>query len=291
MCLAELYIPLREIISARRITELTGVIEKREKSGDFIESFREPVNAFITAAEKFLDGGKGKYIPFGEKKHKASRSKTQAAEKEWFLFLENIITAAEASAKTAAEKTAPDSGAFAIMALGYSTLTLLRSVSEDGKEAAALAAHWHLGHVIRKCWEEAGIPEEDAKRGVEIAFALLARTGTNAGEIYKTAKTPGDIAAALVLENYDSDDFRNVLGVNRFDEVTWFNKEAFEVALFLVPRFLSLEGKQAFGKSSETAKERQKRIETIESVAQAFRRAKEACGYRLDELPGALSEK
>jgi hypothetical protein len=180
----------------------------------------------------------------------------------------------------------------ALMALGYGTLTMLRSVveSENGADAAALAVHWQLDRILRECWTNAGIPPEEACQAAEIALAVLARTGPAAAETYKAAKTPAAIAAALILENYDAADFRKILGVNRFDDVTWFNKESFEQALFLVPFFLSLDSSLAFGKKSEKEKERQKRIETIADVAEVFRAAEKKSGYRFDELSGALSE-
>ena len=174
------------------------------------------------------------------------------------------------------------------MALGYNTLALLRSialpaaepVAEAGghgslPESAALASHWHLDRVMRQCWEKAGISGHEAWKGSEIAMALLARIDPVARGT-AGAKTPGAIGAALILDNYDSSDFRKILGVNRFNDVTWFNKEAFEETLLLVPLFLSME--------------QMKNIETIAAVADAFQKAKAASGYRLDELPELLSE-
>ena len=95
----------------------------------------------------------------------------------------------------------------------------------------------------------------------------------------KTAKTPKDIAAALLLEYYEAADLRKILEVNRFDDVTWFNKEAFEEALFLFPLFISLEGKQTPAK-----------IKTLASVTEAFRLAERTSDYKLEELFAALTQ-
>jgi len=81
------------------------------------------------------------------------------------------------------------------------------------------------------------------------------------------------------------------LAVNRFEDVTWFNKEAFEEALLLASFFLYLEAPGAFGKKTETPAVRQKRIETIAEAVEALRLAEEASAYRLEELLGALAEK
>ena len=274
ICLGELYAPLKEILSPGRAKIPAG--------SDLADLFREPVNAFMEAAVKYLDGGNGKYLKFSEKKKPTDPLKIKDAVEEWFLFLENLI---------AMEEEIREEPSIMYMALGYNTLTLLRSVTEEGKDAAALAAHWRLDHVLESCWKKADVPFNTARRGAGIAMALLSRTGTGIAEIYKTAKTPGGIAAALVLDNYDCEDFRKILGVNRFDDVTWFNKEAFEETLSLTSLLLSLEGKLAFGKKTETPEERQKRVKTIAVVAEAFHRAMEASCYKLDDLPGALSEK
>jgi len=123
------------------------------------------------------------------------------------------------------------------------------------------------------------------------------KTGAyEAAAVSPGAKTPGGIASEIILENYEVADFRRILELNRFDDVTWFNKEAFEETLLLVPLLLSLEipedetrGKrqdQQHGKQQG----RKQHIETIAAVTEVFSRAKEASGYRFDELSRVLSE-
>jgi len=161
--------------------------------------------------------------------------------------------------------------------------------SEPGASgAAALALHWQLDRVLRECWEDAGIPGDEARRGTEIILALLARmkqtaavTSTN-GNLDVSYKDPGALGAEIILENYEAADFRKILGVNRFEDVTWFNKEAFDETLSLVPCFLSLEEEWFFGKNQD---DRQKRVKTIAAVTEAFRQAEAASEYRLDTLP------
>jgi hypothetical protein len=177
------------------------------------------------------------------------------------------------------------------MALGYNTLALLKLLSGTAEEPVGLALRWQLNRVVRECWESAGISGGMAWRGADISLAMLARSKT----VYANAQTPlareagTAIAAAIILENYDADDFRKILGVNRFNDVTWFNKEAFGETLFLAPFFLAHESPEALGEKTESTESRRKRIETIAAVAEAFRLAEEASGYRLDELPVVLS--
>jgi len=275
MLLGELYAPFREILSLDRMEALTGLLSPKDEStpslDEYIESYREPVNAFMAAAKKYLDGGDGKYQPWRVTEESLMQSEPakeipEIVWKEWSSHFESILT------------LSGENPELAIMALGYQTLTLLRSI--DAKPEA-LAVHWQLDRILRECWENAGVSAEKAQRAAKIALALLARP-IQAEDPYPASmktetKTPGDIAAAIILENYDADDFRKILGVNRFDDVTWFNKEAFEENLVLVPLFLSI------GVSRE-------RVETIAAVAEVFRQAEEASGYRLDELHAVLAK-
>jgi glycosidase len=326
ICLGELYAPLREVFSRGRLDTLdrffpgesaaadaiagSGKEAKAAAIAEFVEAYREPVNAFVTAAGKFLDGGDGKYKPYkgGANGGKAGsitggssfESAREKAWKSWSSYAENLLALAgkvpAASGKNAAgrflrglrEKLA-SRPALARMALGYGALCLLRHIaalvlpetseSGTGGVAAALALHWQLDRVLRECWENAGVPHDEARRGAEIALALLSRADPETAAIFAGAKTPGAMGAALIAENYEAEDFRRILGVNRFDDVTWFNKESFEEVLFLVPLFLSFDA--LFGRNN---------IETIAAVVEAFQLAKEASGYRFDELAGLLSE-
>jgi hypothetical protein len=298
---------------------------------DFIESFREPIKNFEAAAKKYLDGADGKFEPWGKSgltsgglkssglkssglksgekksggktKRKVNSSKDTFS--EWSMFFENLLalnknqTGKENKFARGLKKKITGQPSLLLMALGYNTLTLLRPIlngfdgvgDNSGKAAASLALHWQLDRILAECWESAGVPSAEARRAAEIAVALLARTGSSIPESYRTAKPPSAIAAALILENYNEGDFRKILAVNRFEGVTWFNKEAFEEALFLVSFFLYLETPGTYGKESESSVARQERAETIAEAVEALSKAKEASAYKLEELLGALAEK
>jgi hypothetical protein len=302
ICLGELYAPLREILSTSRFEVLADFfsLPKSESAHtshfQLIESFMEPVNAFVAAAKKYLDGGNGKYMPFEpkspEKKPKADEEEefAETSWKEWSLSFEDLLALKNTSQKflqSLGEKI-EKKPTLALMALGYNTLALLRSVA--GVDAADLVTHWQLDRLLGECWEKAGVPFDEARRGAEIVLALLARTNQVSAGIYSEAKTPVAIAAALIIENYDTVDFRKILGVNCFDDITWFNKEAFEETLFLAPFFLCLDSPRAFGKKTEESEIRRMRVEKIAAVVKAFHQAKKASGYKFDELSAALSE-
>ena len=312
---ADIYIPFREILSPERAEDLKRLFSETEVQSSsqktkatidkFIESFRKPVNTFATAVTKHavtghVDEGAGKCL---EEQPDRNGKDTSAAVKNWFLYLGNLLSLIEKPA-------AKDSGTFllklreeiqkqpalALLALGYNTLTLLQLAapgSHKGENTAAALAHkWQLDRILCECCESSDLPHDQTHRGADIAMALLVRHEaiiSRKADILKTdalteANAAADataIAANLILENYTSEDFIKILGVNRFDEVTWFNKEAFEQALLLVPFFLSLDGEQNEGK--------QKRIKVIAAVTETFHKAGEGVSYRLDDLLERLS--
>jgi hypothetical protein len=176
---------------------------------------------------------------------------------------------------------------------------------EDARALAAgivadLAGHWGLDRKLREAFTGLGASGDEAWRVTEIIKAVLARTGAagkaadgkqsatasrsaisgSEGGAKKQATVSGDDpnAETLALENYDADDFRSILKVNYFEDAFWFNKEAFEDALFYTPLFSLLETGEG-------------KAETIAAVKEQFRKAEAASGYKLDALVEALTAK
>ncbi|MDR2470589.1 MAG: hypothetical protein LBD09_00585, partial [Treponema sp.] len=113
-----------------------------------------------------------------------------------------------------------------------------------------------------------GADEETAWHGVEMIKAVLSRAGSLSG-----GSSAGEIARTIILNNYDADDFRRLLGINVFDDITWFNKECFDRALRYVPVFAAME-------SGDLA--------LTQKTAAALRKAEAESGYQLGELIEAL---
>ncbi|MDR2748196.1 MAG: hypothetical protein LBB77_12225, partial [Treponema sp.] len=213
-----------------------------------------------------------------------------------------------------------------VYALGYGTLTLLRVIfGLPGKAALALVNHWQLDRKLRECFRNLGLKDDESRRIVEMMKVLLGRScaaegmelgagaltsaagaavketakGHQTGKA-KTAKAKpagkaapipagtgaGAWAAALIAENYQAEDFRRLLGINHFNDVTWFNKEAFEESLFYLSCFLLTESEDSFGPAFAGGTERAAIIAEFDRV---MLKAEEGSGYRLDELIKALS--
>jgi hypothetical protein len=164
-----------------------------------------------------------------------------------------------------------------------------------------------------------GYKGEEVRRAVEIMRAVLRRTTvagpgavtgkkaggsgarktkTRAAAIPAAVAAPGAEAAglearigALVAANREAEDFRRLLGVNRFNEVTWFNKEAFEETLNYASLFLLAEDEGALGQAfASAASAMGGRAACIAALHRALVKAEEASGYSLDSLIKALSE-
>jgi hypothetical protein len=289
--LGELYAPFKDIFTNKHIETLSHFFmeyiplnsaageEDKEKDdqkrkANLIDSFQEPVIAFAEAASKFLTGDGSSYEPFNTGEIVLTPVPAEEIRKGFVAFIERLILLVKM----------PESRPFkerpwaVSLALGYGVLTLLRLVlgkEGSGALAVALADHWQLFRKLRECWEQLGISSSEARRMVSLVRSVLARTCPEKEPPGLKISDPGTLAAALILENYDADDFRMALGINRFDDVTWFSKEAFEETITWASIFLL----------SESSISEQ----TISAVAGSLRKAEEASGYRLDELLGILT--
>ncbi|MDR1240187.1 MAG: alpha-amylase [Treponema sp.] len=203
-------------------------------------------------------------------------------------------------------------------ALGYGILALLRSIigrGASGTEAARLGFdHWSLDRKLREQYRKLGVPEDEGRRLTALMKAVLSRTVPEDRKPCETGSPakPGLLAAAIIEENYEAEDFRALLGINFFDDAAWFNKEGFEAALFYGSLFFLLESDAAFeeyggGKKPVKARAgktkaagegagtgapslfRQERAALVAELAAALSRAEKVSGYRMDGLLDALA--
>jgi hypothetical protein len=182
----------------------------------------------------------------------------------------------------------------AAAAFGYGLLSVLRSIigRADGSLAANLAfEHWDLDRKLKEHFRTFGANDDEVWRLGEISKAVLRRTGAdNSALIGNTitgkksaAFNAGLFAASLFIENHSRGDFRTLIGVNVFNDVTWFNKEAFESALFYGKLFFVLETDSAYQTpcSDRTAR--------IAEVTEAMKKAEIESGYQMDKFIRLLS--
>jgi hypothetical protein len=292
------------------------------------ESFREPVLDFAKSAALYLGGAGGRYEPFARPGDAASAAPAKGSAKKtvksaesaapatvpeasgedaWAWFSAFLTRFLESSGFKAPAGTGPYDPLYA---LAYGALALLRPVlgpRAGGAELKALIAHWRLDRKIREAYGALGFDGEETCRAVEIMQAVLARIGAAkpvqspakglpAGKkAPKAAKSPGAEAraAAFLAANYEAEDFRLLLKVNRFDDITWFNKEAFEEALYYAFLFLLAEDEavfaSAFGSALAAPGDAARRTAFAAELVRIIYKAESKSGDRLDELVAILS--
>jgi glycosidase len=117
-------------------------------------------------------------------------------------------------------------------------------------------------------------------RGVAIAKALLPRLGT--------AAAGSQSRAALVAAASGDEELRSLIGVNVFNEVTWFNKELFEEAARRGALYAAIgpaTGRPGLGALARSIRRAIRGAGTDEArCAIEFIAAAEKAGYRLDAL-------
>jgi glycosidase len=182
-------------------------------------------------------------------------------------------------------------------------LVALAGRTSPGEAARRIIERAFLERKLREAMRAAGVPGDETYRSVALTVTFLARSGELALAL-DGSRTQGPAARACEIEALleGDEDFRHKLGVNLFDGVEWFNKEAFEEALdmgTLVSFFTAgLEpgggpGAKARAGEGFTAAERAAlvlRVERADAIADIFRLAEIASGFRLGELGRLMRE-
>jgi hypothetical protein len=255
----------------------------------------------------------GAHSPVSQNGPKPEQARNRRSPEEvwddFTVYLERLVSV---QAVFDSGASSPAESRCAGLGYAYASLALLRAVigvlpaAEDavtennvfgtaifdasGAAAVSLALHWQLDRKLREILCRLGLDGESAGYAVEIMMAALSRRGAAGKSADETAQTPAaktskttpdvkersakDLARQLILDNYGDDDFRRILGINVFDDVAWFNKEAFERALYYGSIYAAMENGDA-ALTKDTAAELQK--------------AEERSGYRLDALIETLS--
>jgi hypothetical protein len=174
--------------------------------------------------------------------------------------------------------------------LGYGIISLLRLIigkDATGRHAADLAfTHWDLGRKLREIFYKFGASENEAWRIIDIAGVVLSKTYSPEKTVFDKVSEKFDaeeFAALIIQDNYLDDDFRRILGINIFDDVTWFNKEGFEDVLFYTSLFFMVDASVDIPIDE--------RIERIAKIYNVLTKAEKKSGYRLDNLLDSLTSK
>jgi hypothetical protein len=242
MLLDEIFGPFCDLFRPERVEDVRKVIsgEAEAPSGETLEA----VERFIKAAKELRK--EAAYDPFAGSKVSAGAVEPAVAVKEWEKTLK-----AYAAAFKAAEKLAEGSGfalefreqlvnglRFNAFIYGYTVFGLCAEVvgkNAAGAEAVILFEFWHFDRKMRECFESLGIDGGAAYRFIETAKSFTRRIvpGKSGPQAEWVKKASGPLTALSIVQNiHDAEDFRRLLGVNEWEGVDWFKKEAFEETLF-----------------------------------------------------------
>ncbi|MDR0525107.1 MAG: hypothetical protein LBG90_04475, partial [Spirochaetaceae bacterium] len=276
-----------------------GSFSAREKYA----SLTGAVEEFAVSAERYLTGGDGAYDPFPgtfaagkDAERKAETVTLFFGYIERFLGLGKMLENLPALDSLGKSLFSAQTQA---AAAGYMVLALLRRIlgkDASGAAAAALMDHWRLGRKLREAFAGFGLSGDESSRAAELMRLILSRTLPEQVPPLQSANP----AENLILGYYKSEDFRRVLGVNRFEDTIWFNKEAFETALRYIPLFTALESPSAFEKPKKGKKpadskmsetQGRKWLKSIAEITGAFAEAEAPSEYRLEGLIEALGAK
>jgi hypothetical protein len=344
--LGELYWRFTELIRPEIVTGLHEFFvdaKAGESAKPFIESIKIPAEAYFEAVSRFIGGADGQFDAWTPRKdgvnlvfNPVSKEKTRA---EFEGFIERLIKISkyagpETGAKTPEERLfvnlagkIRDRRLLCAAALGYGLIAILRSIIGEGAggvQAVSLGFdHWRLDRKLRDVYSGMGASDAEAWRLTDLTRAALVRAAPEDASPVMAAVfnddrqfDTGQLGTMLIEENYQTEDFRRLLGINTFDDVTWFNKEGFEEALFYGTLFFTLESDSALRPAmakagSEKTAEKAKAAKTVKQVAaakpapkplpwieraarigeisEALVKAEAGAGYRLDELINSLA--
>jgi glycosidase len=316
--LGDLYYRFTKLLKPEIVNQLhdffvSGAADK-QRVQSFVESLKETVETYFATVIYFIGGADGKFDAW---KAPDLDHELQAVDKEqlWQEFKEYVerligLTAyLNTAGKTPVERMLKEIAVYfkeqqfiCAAALGYGLLTILRSIIGKGAEgslAANLAfEHWDLDRKLKEQYRIYGASDDEVWRLAETSHAVLRRTAlqrvadyTLTNYIVKDKFDANRFAATIIEKNYLHDDFRRLIGINHFNNITWFNKEAFEGTIFYGKLFYVLEGDSAFISSEQNSGKMAgkplpwlERAAYIAAITEALQKMEIASGYQLDKL-------
>jgi hypothetical protein len=290
--LGELYYRFTEFFKPEILENLCDISDKKS-SALLLKKLAEE---YIKTAAHFVKGANGSYDAWtasSEKARKFTAVNSGAVLTEFETFINRLAKIRQALKKSETPLFADVSSRIKngnllnAIILGYGLLSLLSSIigkEASGSHAANLAfTHWDFGRKLREIFYRFGATENEAWKIIDIARVVLSKT--KAAPFWKkgTKFDAAEFASLIIEENYLDDDFKRILGINRFNDATWFNKEGFEDALFYSSLFFLVEN------SVEIPIE--ERIDRVSKIYDILIKAEKNSDYRFDYLLESLITK
>lgn len=144
--------------------------------------------------------------------------------------------------------------------------------AEDGQRACAYFDEWLLARPVQAAFQAFGLTPAQAERGLALLRRLLSLEGLP------------DAPAARARSLFADAETQQFLGVNRFDEVLWYNAEAFTDLINLLALRDMLAQIAAAPAAPADPRALPKAITACHAALLALRQAHAAAGYQMEAL-------
>jgi hypothetical protein len=316
--LGDLYYRLTKLLKPEIVNQLheffvSGTADK-QRVKTFVESLKETAETYFATVIHFIGGADGKFDAWKapDLDHELQQVSKEQLWQEFKAYVERVIGLTaylKTAGKTPAERMLKEiAGLFkerqfiCAAAIGYGLLAILRPIIGKGA-AGSLAAnlafeHWDLDRKLKEQYRIYGASDDEVWRLGEASHGVLRRTALQrvADFALNTYTVKGKFeaerfAGTIIEKYYLNDDFRHLIGINHFNNITWFNKEAFEATILYGKLFYVLENDSAFisseqspGKTAGKPLPWLERVAHIAAIAEALQKTEAASGYHLDKL-------
>ena len=184
------------------------------------------------------------------------------------------------AATAIAEGLESDDPAVLGMLLGWLFLHPLGQIM-DAENAATITAvwmdEWMLGKVFAAALQEAGLAADEAQRAATTVKMLLNYRAWLAAAGTETGDSAYELLRAILREQ----PLQAYLGVNRFEGVIWFNREALEQLLWWM---LTLTTVEALSEPDSTPAAAAEKIARVYNLTRRVLEAEAASGYQVPKL-------
>ncbi|MDR0473696.1 MAG: alpha-amylase, partial [Treponema sp.] len=252
--------------------------EMPDKAKSFIASLEAPAKEFFETAARFKSGAGGMYDPWIPS-HEIPDFPQLDKEEIWRRFAARVSGVFYQGILPGMNMPDVNRLPLYAAALGYAALASLRDIIGEGAPGTPAVDlgfdHWRLDRKLAGILYGVEASAREAHRITVNMRAFLKRTGAPCPALTDNFE-PRRFATWLIQEYYLEDDFRELLGINIFDDVIWFNKEYFEDALLYGTLFGVME---TGGKT-----------DCISKISGTLTQAASKSGYRLDKLIDMLAE-
>ena len=281
LALLPILVPFRELVNPgvfRALFDARLTESKGELNNALVDESEQRMLVLLRAAKAYT-GGMGDEVAIAQ---------TTRCELEAILNLPNVASQSAASRsrkfKTAIEAldVNPDDlalwgalfGWWAVHGLGH-----IANVIQPEQQSRVWIDEWLLGRNLADALRGWGLDEGAAWHTVAVIKLLTShRHWFDLRDGKRTAP---------ILESWLKDsDIQQFLGVNRYDGVLWFNKEAFDRML----RWMFLLAAVEMTAEPLTKAEFGKRIVTVYEILEKLRQAEQESGYQVDKLLAAARQ-